>query len=211
MWIRCASEQRERRIEVRRRDRRCSRVTPDCRAPICTSGGKHAEERVRRAISATYQHKTNAGASSVVSRISVAAGLTGPQHLATNVAIPSLTAGSSGLYFLPDRVLLRDGKHYTDISYRHLRAHGYRPRFIESPGRLPNDAQQVGQTWQYVNVKGGPDRRFANNPILPVMMYGNVDLSSPHGLDWRLQTSQADAAIVIANTLAAVPLIADAN
>jgi hypothetical protein len=104
-------------------------------------------------------------------------------------------------------VLVCDDKHYTDISYRHLRANAYRQRFIEGRGRVPRDAQQVDQTWQYVNVKGGPDRRFSNNPILPVMLYGNIDFSSPHGLDWRLQISRPDGAAVVAEMLAAVPAI----
>ena len=44
------------------------------------------------------------------------------------------------------------------------------------------------QTWQYVNVKGGPDRCYANNPVLPIMLYGALDLTSPQGLNWQLQT-----------------------
>ena len=156
-------------------------------------------------VHTTYQHKTNAGASNLVNRIPAVAGVNGPRHLATNVAVPSLVAGRSSLYFLPDRVLLLDNKHYTDISYRHLRTNAYRQRFIESSGRIPKDARQVDQTWQYVNVKGGPDRRFANNPILPIMLYGNVDFSSPEGLDWRLQISRSDGAIEIAQTLTAAP------
>ncbi|TDE02804.1 hypothetical protein [Jiangella asiatica] len=134
-----------------------------------------------------------------------------PRHLATNVAVPSLTAGKSSLHLLPDRVLLRDGKHYTDIDYRHLRTHGYQQRFIENPGRIPRDARQIDQTSQYVNVKGGPDRRFSNNPVLPIMLYGNIDLSSQHGLDWRLQISRADAATVIADALVDAPAVEEAN
>jgi hypothetical protein len=67
----------------------------------------------RRAIrpgADNHQYKTNAGASNLVSRIATVADLKGPKHLSTNVTIPSLTAGKSSLYFLPDRVLVRDGK-----------------------------------------------------------------------------------------------------
>jgi hypothetical protein len=158
-------------------------------------------------VRTTYQYKTNAGASNLVNRVSAAAGLKGPRHLATNIAVPSLSAGRSSLYFLPDRVLLCDNKHYSDISYQHLEAHAYSQRFIESRGSVPKDAQQVDQTWQYVNVKGGPDRRFSNNPVLPIMLYGNLDFTSSHGLDWRLQVSRADGAIVIGQSLARVPRI----
>jgi hypothetical protein len=160
-------------------------------------------------VHTTYQYKTNAGANNLVNRLPATAGLKGPRHLATNIAVPSLSAGSSSLYFLPDRVLLCDNKHYSDISYGHLMSHGYRQRFIESRGRVPKDAQQVDHTWQYVNVKGGPDRRFSNNPVLPIMLYSNIDFTSAEGLDWRLQASRSDAAVVIAEVLAAVPRLAE--
>lgn len=161
-------------------------------------------------VQTTYQHKTNAGASNLVERIPVTARLTGPKHVSTNVAVPTLEAGKMGLYFLPDRVLVREGKHYTDVAYARLRAHGSGQRFIESSGGLPRDARQVDRTWQYVNVKGGPDRRFKNNPMLPIMFYGTLDLTSSDGLSWRIQTSRPEAAPNIAQALAATPRIDDA-
>jgi hypothetical protein len=42
--------------------------------------------------------------------------------------------------------------------------------------------RQIDRTWQYVNKKGGPDRRFANNRELPVMQYGVLGFSSSRGL-----------------------------
>jgi len=66
---------------------------------------------------------------------------------------------------------------------------------------------QVGQTWQYVNVKGGPDRRYKYNPMLPIMLYGSFDLTSPQGLSWNLQISRVDAAPAIASVLTAAPAI----
>lgn len=158
-------------------------------------------------VETPYQHKTNAGASHLVTRVPVKAGLSGPEHLATNVAVPTLTAGTSSIHFLPDRVLVREGKHYSDVSYRQLRVEGQRSRFIEEPGPLPKDAIQVDQTWQYVNVKGGPDRRYANNRVLPVMLYGALEVGSVQGLDWRVQTSRAEGAPAIAQTIQQVPAI----
>lgn len=156
-------------------------------------------------VQTTYQHKTNAGASNLVQRIPVAASLAGPKHVSTNVAVPTLNAGKSALYFLPDRLLVRERKHYTDLDYARLQVRGSGQRFIENLGGLPHDARQVGQTWQYVNVKGGPDRRFKNNPVLPIMFYGKLDLTSSNGLSWHIQTSRPDAASNIAKTLAVSP------
>jgi len=157
-------------------------------------------------VDTTYQHKTNAGASNLVSRVTVAVSLDGPKHLSTNVAVPTLVAGKSSLHFLPDRLLVRDGKSYTDVAYGRLRVSGRAQRFIETPGGLPADAQQVDRTWQYVNVRGGPDRRFKNNPMLPVMLYGALDMTSADGLTWFVQTSRVDAAIAVATAIGPVPL-----
>ncbi|WP_415131078.1 hypothetical protein [Microbacterium sp.] len=158
-------------------------------------------------VQTVYQHKTNAGAGKLVERIPLTARLTGPKHISTNVAVPTLEAGKAGLYFLPDRLLVREGKHYTDVAYARLRAQGNGQRFIESPGGLPRDAHQIDHTWQYVNVKGGPDRRFKNNPMLPIMLYGALDLTTIDGLNWQVQTSRHEAAPSIAQTLSATPRV----
>ena len=159
------------------------------------------------AVQTTYQFKVNAGASDVERRVPAAANTAGPQNMSSNVAIPSLVAENSGLYFLPDRLVVRDGKRYSDVSYPNLQARYSQERFIESPGQQPSDATQVGQTWRYVNVKGGPDRRFSNNPVLSVMVYGYLDLSSAEGLQWRIEISRADAAAAIASALSGAPAI----
>ncbi|WP_245928953.1 hypothetical protein [Murinocardiopsis flavida] len=152
-------------------------------------------------VQTTYQHKTNAGAYNLVNRVLASAGTTGPRHLSTNVAVPSIAAGKTSLYFLPDRILVRDDKHYSDISYENLVARGSKNQFIETTGPPPHDSVQVGQTWKYVNVKGGPDRRYSNNPVLPVMLYGTIEITSPQGLTWLIQTSRAESAEAISRAL----------
>ncbi len=144
-------------------------------------------------VRTTYQYKVNAGAGTIVSRKRAAASDEAPASLATNIAVPSITAGKSALYFLPDRVLVKDAKRFSDVSYAELQIQMTSQRFIESE-RPPRDAAQVDTTWQYVNVKGGPDRRFKNNRRLPVMLYGELDLASSGGLHWLLQVSRPDCA-----------------
>lgn len=158
-------------------------------------------------VGTTRQYKISSGVGSIVDRISVAASTDGPSNLSTNVAIPSLVAGNSGLYFLPDRVLVKEGGRYSDIGYQYLQVSSAQTNFHESPGSVPGDAVQVGRTWQYVNVKGGPDRRYKNNPTLPIMLYGLLEITSPQGLSWLVETSRADAAPAIASVLSAVPAI----
>lgn len=154
----------------------------------------------------THQRKIHAGAGHVVNRATVKATLVGPKNLKTNIAVPGLESGKAAIYFLPDRVLVREGKHYSDVSYNHLRVTGQQSQFIESPGaRLPRDAQRVGETWQYVNVQGGPDRRYKQNPVRPIALYGHMYVTSPGGLDWRLQTSQPGPSTTVSNTLSRWP------
>jgi hypothetical protein len=140
-------------------------------------------------VQTTYQYKVNAGATTIVSRSGAQASQKPPPILATNIAVPAITSGKAGLFFLPDRLLVKDAKRFSDVSYAELEAHVTQLRFTES-GRIPCDAQQVDTTWQYVNVHGGPDRRFKNNRQLPVMLYGELGLASAGGLHWLLQCSQ---------------------
>lgn len=86
---------------------------------------------------------------------------------------------------------LRDSPALVDL--RELRLDYTGQRFIEDE-RLPQDAQRIGTTWRYVNKDGGPDRRFSDNPQLPVMLYGQLDLTTSGGLRERLQVSDASKA-----------------
>ncbi|MGH3561750.1 MAG: hypothetical protein ACRDTN_08105 [Mycobacterium sp.] len=156
------------------------------------------------AVRTTYQYKTTAGSDHIVDTVSAAATMAGPQHLSTNIAVPSLVAGNAGLYFLPDRILIRYGNRYSTLAYRDLQVSDDKIRFTESTASIPTDAVQVDLTWRYVNVKGGPDRRYRNNPMLPVMLYGILELRSVQGLDWEVQTSRVDAAPAIAAILSAM-------
>jgi hypothetical protein len=96
--------------------------------------------------------------------------------------------GRHALYFLPDRVLVRDRRRFSDVTYNGLGASAHAQRFIETD-RKPRDARQVDTTWQYVNVKRGPDRRYKNNRQIPVMLYGKAELATFSGLHWLLQCS----------------------
>lgn len=154
----------------------------------------------------TYSYKVHAGASSLVKTVAAVASTAGKiKQLSTNIAVPSVTAGNSALYLLPDRMLVREGKRYSDIDYQTLRVFHQEQRFIES-SPPPRDAVQVDSTWQYVNVKGGPDRRYKNNRILPIMLYSRLIIASTQGLYWIIQISRPDAAEAISQVISAVPV-----
>jgi len=151
----------------------------------------------------TRQYKINAGASSLLNRDRGRTDLAGPPVFASNIAVPTLHASKRSVYFLPDRVLIRDGRYYADMPYQQCRIAGAATRFIET-GRVPGDAEQVGTTWKYVNKKGGPDRRYKNNPRLPIMRYGELTLTAPQGFNFIWQTSRAVAAPALSSAIAAI-------
>lgn len=155
-------------------------------------------------VQTTYQYKVNSGASRIVKRLDAQASLAGPKRLATNIAVPSFTCGRQALHFLPDRLLVRDGRRFSDVSYGALATSFNAGRFIED-GRVPRDGQQVDTTWRYVNVKGGPDRRYKNNQRLPVMLYGNIEFASQGGLHWLVQCSRAPLAESAARMVGLAP------
>jgi hypothetical protein len=128
----------------------------------------------------------------IVSRSNVKTSMEPPRVLATNITVPSISSRNSTLLFMPDRILVMSGKRFSDVPYSSLTIRANPLRFTES-GRVPRDSQQVDTTWQYVNVRGGPDRRFKDNPQYPVMLYGELDVNSSGGLHWQLQGSQPAA------------------
>lgn len=109
-----------------------------------------------------------------------------------NVDIPVLTSGRTTLAFFPDRVLAFQGKSVGAVSYADLKIESFASQFIEHES-VPGDATVVEHTWQYVNKKGGPDRRFKNNRQLPVCRVNRLHLSSGRGLDVRLMASRDGA------------------
>lgn len=46
--------------------------------------------------------------------------------------------------------------------------------FVADNGDIPADAEVVGNTWRYVNKDGSPDRRFSNNPRIPLVRYCKI-------------------------------------
>jgi hypothetical protein len=58
------------------------------------------------ALHTTYQRKVNGLAGSLVNRRPAALGLQPPKLLSTNIVVPSIAAGSVGMCFLPDQLLI---------------------------------------------------------------------------------------------------------
>lgn len=132
--------------------------------------------------------KRNAGANHIVRRGAAWIGFRLPHRVASNIIPWCVNLGDIDLYFFPDRVLVKQGSRFAAVSYESLRVEFATSRYIEAEV-VPPDAVIVDQTWQYLRRDGGPDRRFANNRQLPVVMYGLLRIQSAGGLDLSLQVS----------------------
>jgi curved DNA-binding protein CbpA len=141
----------------------------------------------------TWDWKRNAGASSLITRRDISVGRLVPPCIETNVDTWGIDAGTVKLYFFPDHLFVLQNGRYGAVSYQSLRLDCSPSRFIED-GFVPQDAQIVDHTWQYVRKDGGPDRRFSHNRQLPIALYAHLEIQSTTGLNIHLQVSNIPVA-----------------
>jgi hypothetical protein len=137
-----------------------------------------------------FERKYHAGASSLVQRNATAVRNATPPFVRTNVPVLSVAAGRRTLYFLPDHLLVYDGASIGAVGYRSVDIAAVQQRFIEDGG-VPGDATVVDYTWRYVNKSGGPDRRFSNNPRIPICLYDELHFRTASGLNEVVQLSRS--------------------
>jgi hypothetical protein len=150
---------------------------------------------------ATDRQKYHAGASSLIKRTPVRAGILQIPRVTTNLSVVGIDVGAIKLFLLPDMILYLQGNAFANIPYETFSVRQGTTRFIEDDS-VPGDALIVGQTWRYVNKNGGPDRRFNSNRQLPIAQYGVLELVSSGGLNIHLNTSSAEKAAAFANCMA---------
>lgn len=145
-----------------------------------------------------HNKKYHAGANQVVNRTAIRINYKLPKYLKTNVKVPAIPVGRQTIYFFPDRILIYDKKYVGGLAYDSFSVIQKNQRFIES-GIVPHDSIVVDRTWQYVNKSGGPDKRFANNRQLPILLYSEVLFTSSSGLNELIQFSKQTAGIELIN------------
>lgn len=151
-----------------------------------------ASSRRIQAVAATSTYsdtKYSAGATSGLKLTKATCSTGQAPGVIANVDVPVLQASKITLAFYPDRVLAFQGNSVGSIEYADLRVENGPVTFVES-GSVPSDATITGQTWQYVNKKGGPDKRFKNNRQMPECRYNRLQISTDRGLDIRLMSSR---------------------
>lgn len=133
--------------------------------------------------------KYHAGAGNLVRRKATFIRRAEPPYLKCNVETVAIGVGRQVLHFFPDRVLIYAPEGVGGVDYRHLAIYVDETNVIESEG-VPSDTRVVGHTWRYVNKNGGPDRRFKDNPQIPICRYTELTIHSPSGINELLQLSR---------------------
>lgn len=144
--------------------------------------------------------KYAAGASKLLNKKPAAVRHDPPKWLSANVDIWKLDLGGQSFCFFPDQILVCEGPDIGAVGYHELEIDIQDVRFIENAG-VPSDSEVIDQTWRFTNKKDGPDRRFAQNPMIPIVRYGEIQLRSSEGLNLVLHVSNADKARQFANEL----------
>lgn len=125
--------------------------------------------------------KYHAGADNLIRREAVVFSMGTPPYMKTNIEVLILPCGKQKLYFFPERVLVYDGGKIGAVSYNDLEINISPTRFIEEAS-VPSDAKIVDRTWRYTNKSGGADKRFKDNPEIPIVLYDRLMLTSSSGL-----------------------------
>ena len=106
--------------------------------------------------------------------------------------VPHITNNDGpGLWFHRGFLLLHDKEDFALLRYEDLKVYiGYN-EFVETE-KLPPDARVIGQTWTYCNKDGSPDKRYKENPALPVCEYLRLHITSQTGLKetWLFSNTQ---------------------
>lgn len=145
--------------------------------------------------------RNNAGASRSLKRAECKIAKGHPFYIKTNVdTIQIILHNKESLIILPDKVLFVRKRKVGAIDYADFIINVSSTRFVESDP-VPKDAQIVGQTWQYVNKNGTPDRRHKDNKQFPVCMYGQITLRSASGLNVELHISNLQNALDFAELI----------
>jgi hypothetical protein len=114
------------------------------------------------------------------------------KRLKTNINIPFIDIQTMQLFFLPDRLLLKQKKTITAISYKDIQIDVFYSRFREEGG-VPSDAKLIEYTFKHVNNNGTPDRRFSDNPKIPICHYSEYELKVDNTVIAVIMTSKLDA------------------
>lgn len=87
------------------------------------------------------------------------------------------------LYIYPAFVIiLNNRKEFALIDIKEFETVFSQQQFIEQE-KIPSDTKIIDKTWLKVNKNGTPDKRFTGNYEIPIVSYGEINVSSKSGLN----------------------------
>lgn len=98
-------------------------------------------------------------------------------------------ANGADLYFYPNFIVMySSSQKFAIIGIEELNFYHRSVRFTET-GTIPHDSKVIDRTWAKVNKNGTPDKRFKGNYQIPVVKYGEFNLSTETGLNEEYELS----------------------
>jgi hypothetical protein len=152
---------------------------------------------------AVLDARSLAGASASIEPVAITPMRELPPRVHCNLEPPALHARARTLYLFPDRIVIFQGRDVGAIGWGEVRVGSTTARLIEQRP-VPPDAKIVDHTWLHPNKDGSPDRRFNDNPQLPIVEYGDLRFTNARDLDERFLFSRPDAVGAFASAVAAL-------
>lgn len=131
-----------------------------------------------------------ASASTLVTRSRVFWRIRDDKSFLLPAKVPALMTMSDGMFYLyPSFVVhyINENQFYV-YEYNEVSMSSNVVRFQESES-VGHDVEVVDKTWRYINKNGGPDHRFADNPIVQVVNYGRLVMKCG-GKEYTFHTSR---------------------
>jgi hypothetical protein len=143
--------------------------------------------------------KSHGGAAVLTVTEQARVGRVEPPFIDANIVVWGINAGNMRVLFFPDALLVFQQSRYRAVPYESLSVDYATTQAVRT--FTPGDAEIIGQTWEHVNLDGGPDLRFSDNQRLYTMSYGLVQISSSSGFSVQLQVSNKSVAAGFSATL----------
>jgi hypothetical protein len=129
-----------------------------------------------------------------------------PDKSQMNVTPPVFIVGALQIFFLPHCMMFREGSSAKFIFYETVTC-----SVLDLPMTFPNAPQGVtilDHTWTFMNKDGGPDRRYSDNPLIPIVAVAELRFDFVESKSRRFIFSDREAAKGFCDAITKLSMIA---
>ena len=145
--------------------------------------------------------KYNAGASTTFTTEWVKFLSGNPIGITSNISIPLIdTRLKKQINFFPDKIVFFYESYGDAFDYDQVTFEIGSTRTVEK-GEIPDDAKIVDHNWRHENKSGGPDKRFKDNPKIPVVSYESLTIVTPKDHKFLIYFSKKGNSKKFVNTI----------